>query len=274
MSPDLFFELTLAIKLAVTAAFVVFASMVAERAGPLVGAMVSTLPISSGPAFVFLALDHDTTFLALTAVTSLAVNAATAGFALIYAIVAQRQRLAVSLPIALGAWLLFSFVIEQLRWNLVGAIAVNAVTFIICIPLSRGFVGAKMRFPRRLWYDVPLRAAMVAFLVVSVVGLSARVGPAVTGILAVFPIVLTSLMLILQPRIGGPATAAVIANTIWGLVGFGAALVVVCITVVPLGATVGLALGLAVSVCWNLMILTFRRRQLDHSARARPSTRS
>jgi hypothetical protein len=262
MSPDLLFALTLAIKLGVTAAFVVFASMIAERAGPLVGAMVSTLPISSGPAFVFLALDHDTTFLALTAVTSLAVNAATAGYALIYATVAQRQRLVLSLPIALGAWFVFSFVIEQLRWNLVSALAVNTATFIVCIPLSRRFLHAKMRFPRRKWYDMPLRAAMVASLVVTVVGLSARVGPAVTGVLAVFPIVLTSLMLILQPRIGGPAAAAVIANTIWGLVGFGAALVVVCTTVIPLGAAVGLGLGLAVSVCWNLMIWAFRRRQL------------
>jgi hypothetical protein len=265
MSPDLLFALTLAIKLGVTAAFVVFASMIAERAGPLVGAMVSTLPISSGPAFVFLALDHDTTFLAQTAVTSLAVNAATAGFALIYATVAQRLPLAFSLPIALGAWLVFSFVIEHLRWSLTSAIAVNAAAFIVCIPLSRRFLYAKMRFPRRQWYDMPLRAALVASLVVTVVGLSARVGPAVTGILAVFPIVLTSLMLILQPRIGGPATAAVIANTIWGLVGFGAALVAVYVTVVPLGAAVGLALGLAVSVCWNLMIWTFRRRQLAAS---------
>jgi len=266
MTPDLFFALTLAIKLGVTAAFVVFASMVAERAGPLVGAMVSTLPISSGPAYVFLALDHDTTFLAMTAVTSLAVNAATAGFALIYATVAQRQRLAVSLPIALGAWFVFSLVIELLRWDLVSGIAVNAATFIVCIPLSRRFLHAKMPFPRRRWYDMPLRAAMVASLVVTVVGLSGRVGSAVTGILAVFPIVLTSLMLILQPRIGGPATAAVIANTIWGLVGFGAALVAVCITVIPLGAAVALALGLVISVSWNLMIWTFRRRRLAVSA--------
>jgi hypothetical protein len=259
MSPDLVFALTLAIKLGVTAVFVVLASMVAERAGPLVGAMVSTLPISSGPAYVFLALDHGTAFLAQSAVTSLAVNAITAGFALIYAALAQRRRLALSLSIALGAWCVFSFAIEQLRWNLAGAIALNVATFIVCIPLSRRFQYAKMPVARRQWYDVPLRAAMVASLVVTVVGLSAWVGPAVTGILAVFPIVLTSLMLILQPRIGGPATAAVIANTIWGLVGFGAALVAVCLTVIPLGAAAGLALGLAVSVGWNLMIWMLRR---------------
>jgi len=261
MSPDLYFALTLAIKLGITAAFVVFASMVAERAGPLVGAMVSTLPIYSGPAYVFLALDRDTAFLAQSAVTSLAVNAATAGFALIYAGVAQSQRLAVSLPIALGAWFVFSLAIEHLRWDLVTAVALNVVAFIVCIPLSRRFLHAKLRFAAWRWYDIPLRAAMVASLVVAVVGLSGRVGPAITGILAVFPIVLTSLILILQPRIGGPATAAVIAHTIWGLVGFGMALVMVCVAVIPFGAAVALALGLTASVGWNLMIWKARRRR-------------
>jgi hypothetical protein len=81
----------------------------------------------------------------------------------------------------------------------------------------------------------------------------------VTGILAVFPIVLTSLMLILQPRIGGAATAAVIANTLWGLVGFGAALVTLHVAVVPLGAPIALTLALAVSIAWNVMIWRLRR---------------
>jgi hypothetical protein len=213
MSSDLVFALALAVKMGVTAAFVVFASMVAERAGPLVGAMVSTLPISAGPAYVFLSLDHDPAFVAQSALMSLAINAATGGYALVYAVVAQRQRLALALPISLGAWLVFSVAVEQVRWSLLAALAINVATYAVTIPLSHRFLHAKMPLARRRWYDVPLRAGMVACLVATVVGLSARVGPAVTGILAVFPIVLTSLMLILQPRIGGPATAAVIANT-------------------------------------------------------------
>jgi hypothetical protein len=52
MSPDLWFLLVLAIKMAVAAAFVVTASFIAERAGALVGAMVMTLPVGAGPAYV------------------------------------------------------------------------------------------------------------------------------------------------------------------------------------------------------------------------------
>ena len=47
--------------------------------------------------------------------------------------------------------------------------------------------------------------------------------------------VFTSLMLILQPRIGGRATAAVIANGLWGLIGFGIAIVVLHLVARQLG---------------------------------------
>ncbi len=41
--------------MAVAAAFVVSASVITERSGPVIGALVATLPISAGPSYVFLA---------------------------------------------------------------------------------------------------------------------------------------------------------------------------------------------------------------------------
>ena len=45
MSPELAFLLTLALRMAITAAFVVTASVITERSGPVIGALVATLPI-------------------------------------------------------------------------------------------------------------------------------------------------------------------------------------------------------------------------------------
>ena len=59
MSPDLYFALSLIVKMVVTAAFLLAATITAERAGPLIGGLVATLPISAGPVYIFLALDHD-----------------------------------------------------------------------------------------------------------------------------------------------------------------------------------------------------------------------
>ena len=56
-----------------------------------------------------------------------------------------------------------------------------------------------------------------------------------SGVIALFPAVFTSLILILTPRIGGPATAAVLANGQWGLIGFGTAIVVLHLAALPLG---------------------------------------
>lgn len=64
MSLDPSFLLLLGLRMAIAASFVVSASMIAERTGPVIGALVATLPISAGPTYVFLALDHDAAFIA------------------------------------------------------------------------------------------------------------------------------------------------------------------------------------------------------------------
>jgi len=88
MPPDLYFVLALIVKMAVTAAFLLMATITAERAGPLIGGLVATLPISAGPVYIFLALDHDAHFIAQSALGSLVTNAWNATFAFMYTMLA------------------------------------------------------------------------------------------------------------------------------------------------------------------------------------------
>jgi hypothetical protein len=258
MAPDLLFWLSLALKMAVTAGFVIVAAMVAERAGPAIGALVATLPIAAGPAYFFLALDYDAGFISQSAIGSIAAHGATAVFSLSYVILAQRFGIAISVPGAVAVWFAVAYWLRGVEWTFLTVAAVNLALYSVCIPLTARYRHVAMPLIVRKWYDVPLRALMVACLVAAVVGLSGRVGPTVTGLLAVYPIVMTSLMLIFQSRVGGPATAALIANTMWGLVGFSACLFTVHLATVPLGVTAGLLLALAVSVGWNLSLWTLR----------------
>lgn len=261
MSPDLLFWLSLALKMVVTAGFVIAAAMVAERAGTAIGALIATLPVAAGPSYVFLALDYDAAFISQSAVGSIAAHAATAVFSLAYVVLAQRSGIAVSVAGALGVWLVVAYLLRAVEWTFLGVAAANLVVFAVCIPLTARYRHVPMPPIRRAWFDIPLRALMVACLVAAVVGLSGRVGPTVTGLLAVFPIVMTSLMLIFQSRVGGPPTAALIASTMWGLVGFSACLFTVHLATVPLGTPAGLTLALAVSVAWNLSLWGLRRRR-------------
>ena len=129
MSPDLAFILTLALRMAFAAAFVVTASVVTERSGPVIGALIATLPISAGPSYVFLALDHDAAFIAEGALASLPINAATIFLGLTYVVLAQRHGAVLSCLSAVAVWLTLATVIRSVQWSLAGGlIAMSLLT--------------------------------------------------------------------------------------------------------------------------------------------------
>ena len=165
MSPELTFLLTLGLRMAITAGFVVSASVITERSGPALGALVATLPISAGPSYVFLALDHDAAFIAQGALASLPINAATIFLGLTYVVLAQRRSALVSCSAAVAVWIALALTARTVHWSLAGGLLVNAIAFAICVPLLQRFRHVKMPLVTRRWYDIPLRAALVATLV-------------------------------------------------------------------------------------------------------------
>lgn len=254
MSLDPHFILVLLLRMTIAATFVVTASIITERSGPVIGALVATLPISAGPSYVFLALDHDAAFVAQGALASLPVNAATIFMGLAYVVLAQRHNFLASCGCAIAVWIVLASIVRQFDWSLAAGLAANLIAFGICIPLLARYRHVKMPLVTRRWYDVPMRALLVATLVAIVVSTSGWVGPRISGIIALYPVVFTSMMVILHPRIGGPPTAAVLANSAWGLLGFGMAIAVMHIAVVQFGSATGLSLALATCMLWNLTL--------------------
>ena len=253
--------------MAFAAALVVSASFVTERSGPTLGALVATLPVSAGPSYIFLALDHDDAFIAQAAIASLPMNAATILMSLVFVYLAQNRGLALSLSAGISMWFIFAALVRAFDWTLATGIAVNAVVLGLCLPLVQRFRVAKMPLITARWYDIPLRAMLVAALVAVVVTLSNIVGPRVSGVLALFPAVFTSLILVLMPRIGGRATAALLANGLYGLIGFGIAIVALHLTALPLGRAAALSLALATCIGWNIGLFFYGRYRVRTSAR-------
>src|SRR5262249_30868215 len=95
MPPDLSFWLELVFKMAMTATVVVVISLVVERSGPFIGAMIAALPTAAGAAYVILAIEHPSNFIAASAVGSMAIGAAVSVFAAVYALLAQRHGLVI-----------------------------------------------------------------------------------------------------------------------------------------------------------------------------------
>src|SRR5258707_12942396 len=209
MSPELMFWFALATKMVVTALFVSVATIVAERLGATVGALVATLPVSAGPVYVFLALDHGAAFISVSAVASLALNAATAIYVTVYVLIAQRRSIWISIALGFAVWLAAALVLGPVHWTAWSAFVLNLVVFALCLLIVEPFRLVRMPPTTRPWYDFVIRASMVALLVGLVVTLSFRIGPAGRGVVAVFPVIYTSIMVILHCRIGGSATAGV-----------------------------------------------------------------
>lgn len=252
--------LLLVLKMATAAAVVVGCSLLAERSGPMIAAMIATLPISIGPVYVFLALDHDAAFIAQGALGSMSANLANAALCFVYVPLAQRFGTVLCLSAAVLAWFAALLLLRALELPFAVLLVTTVVVYGSLHGLFRRYSGARPSHqPSRPWYLIPMRAGFVATLAAVVTTLSTQVGPAWSGVLAALPVVLTSMIAMLQPRIGGPAMAAVLANSALPLIGFGMAIGSVHLNAVPLGSPLALTLGLAISVGWNLALMRLSR---------------
>jgi len=158
-------------------------------------------------------------------------------------------------------WLATALALGPVHWTAGSAFILNVVVFGLCLFIVEPFSLVRMPPTARPWYDLVIRAVIVTLLVGAVVILSFRIGPSGSGVLAVFPVIYMSIMVTLHPRVGGPATAAVLANAIPGLAGFGGALLTLHLTAVPLGSVLALIVALGVSVAWNAALYATWRVQ-------------
>lgn len=261
MPPDLSLWIGILVKMAVAAGFVVAATVAAERAGAFIGALIVTLPVSTGPAYVFVAFDHDDEFVALAAMASVINNVPTLLYTLSYVFLAQKFSSGVSVTIGLIVWLILTMLLNIVHWGLVPAIALNLTCALVAYRIAFRFRKVEIeRMPLR-WPELALRASIGSLVIAAVVTLSFSIGPEKTGILASFPATFTSTMFILHRRVGGPAAAAVMAHSLIGLLGFGFSMAVLYLTAEALGAPLGLTLALAFSVSWNATLLLLRDRR-------------
>lgn len=252
----------LAVKVAAAVSIVVAASRATERAGPRIGAMIATLPVSAGPVYVFLALDHGAPFISESARMSVAATVATAAFVAAHAVAAQRFATPVSLALATLAWSAVALGLQLRAWSFTEACLLYAGVFLLAIRLLRRYAVAVEAPPvPKARYDLALRALLVAAVVVATTFASHEFGPSVAGVLATYPVVFTCLVLILQPRCGGRFTASVLVNGLKGLLGFGLALAVLHLAAARMSAAPALLIALAVALGWNATLLMLSRRR-------------
>jgi hypothetical protein len=242
---------------------VVSASAVAEALGPFWSALIASLPVSSGPAYVFLAMQHEADFVAASALSSFAANAATGLFLMTYGALAGSASPWRSLGAAVLVWLAASLATQQVIWTPLMAFLLNLAVYGAGFALLKAVRSTARSAPpaRRRWFDLPARAVAVAAFVSLVVAVSSALGPHATGIAAVFPVSLISLIVIVRPRIGGLAASLLAANALRSMLGFGMMLLALHLAIRPWGTVTAFAAALLVWVSWSAALLLLRRRE-------------
>jgi uncharacterized membrane protein (GlpM family) len=260
--------LGLLLKIALTATIVVAASVVVERSGPFIGALIAALPTAGGAAMIILAVEHPPAFIAQSAVGSIVSNAVCAVFALTYAALAQRRSLPVSLGGAFAVWFAAAAASRLLDWSAGGAMLLNAIVFPLAI-----LAGARFRAEggvRRVSLskaDLAWRAGVVTLCVIAVTAASGSIGTYFSGLFAFFPVAMASFFVILHTRLGGPATASVAAHVQAPLIGLGLGLLAVHLLAEPIGVWWSYAIGLGVGISWNALLWVGRQRWRAQIAR-------
>src|SRR5260370_24596175 len=204
---SLLFWFELALKMALTATVVVVTSLVVERSGAFIGAMIAARPTAAGAAYVILAIEHPSAFMAASAVGSMAIGAAVSVFAAVYALLAQRHGLVVSLGVSLLAWFAAAALLRQVNWTPASALALNAAIYAVTIPLSSRYRrSAPPKKFLRTPLDIPLRALAAAAVVAIVTTASHSIGSFPSGMFAPFPVIFFHSILLFPPPLLRNAT--------------------------------------------------------------------
>ena len=268
--------LILPAKLALAPALIALVTVAGRRWGPEVSGWLAGLPITGGPILLFIALEQGEAYAARSALAALVGVIAFTAFCLVFAWSARRIAWWLALPLGYAAYFLAGWPVT--RWHpgiVVGALAGAGVLVVGAAALPRGRDDAPP-LPHGRW-ELPLRMAATAAVVLTVTALAEWLGAGWVGVLSVFPTAATVLGAF-SLRHAGVATAARVLRGLslgmLGLVGFFAVLAA-ALGRMPIAQAFALGVVAALAAqAATLVALRLARRQAVPPAEPRHSQAS
>lgn len=248
--------MTLILKLVLAPLLVTGSTLAGRRWGDRVTGMLVAFPIVAGPILLIATVEHGTRFGARAASASLLGLVSLAVFAVSFAHASRRHGWFPALALSWAATLVCDVALVRLPAGPAGGLVLVLVAVWTAHRLvARINTGAAPTTrPAPPWWDLPGRATVTGVLVLTITGISAAVGPAITGILAPFPIAISVVSAFALAQQGSAAAVRTVAGVIRGLTGFAVFCFLVAVLLVPLGVaasfTVAVAGTLTVQLSW------------------------
>jgi hypothetical protein len=238
----------LLLKVVLTPVLIGGATLAARRWGPAVGGLIVALPLTSGPALFFMALDQGPAFASVAAVGSLLGLAAIAAFCVAYAWTDRRAGPSPSVAAGAAAFAVAGAALHAAigapLWLVVALVVAAVIAATRVIPRS---VAAHGPLPHPSW-DLPARMVVATCLVVIITAAAPILGPGWSGILATFPVYLAVMAVFTHRHAGAAAADDVLRGLLAGLYGTAAFYVVVTLGLGSAGIAVTFSAAVAVAL--------------------------
>jgi uncharacterized membrane protein (GlpM family) len=251
-------------KTAATALIVIGAGRLAQRAGPLLTAVIMGVPINAGPGMFFISLATDTEFVAAAAIYTLGATGAVLVYTAVFVWATRRFGFLASLALSLAAWVAVAVP--------TGALDLDLLTASLCV--AAGWVVTRLVRPPLMplvsaravagWRYLVFRGVLAGLTVALVATLAPFLGETVSGLLLSLPVTMSAAAWILNGHYGKDFAAATMRSMQSTL----AVYVLYCVAVHLLaGPLVGwvavlasIALSVAAAAVWALAVSLLRRR--------------
>ncbi len=205
-----------------------------RRYGPRAAGLVGSLPIVAGPVLLVLAVEQGEAFAADASAGTLLALVAVVAFLLVLAGASSRWGTAVTVALAWAAFLATAVLVSGFEPGpLAGAAIGGAALGLGALLLPRGAVVPLAR--RMPAWDLPLRAAAAATLVLVVTALADEAGPRLSGALALSPIAISVLSGFSLATQGRASTLVLLRGLVTGLPAVVCFFTIVALTIEPWG---------------------------------------
>jgi uncharacterized membrane protein (GlpM family) len=255
--------LVLALKLFLVPSLIYLVTLAGRRWGPAIAGWLSAFPVVAGPILLTITLEQGAGFAAQAAQGTLLAVIATVTFCVTYAWASGRFGVGGSVACALAAYGMAVAVLSQVNPPVLISFAAVAACLLVA-PRLLPSVPAPAKGGKPV-NDVTWRMLSGAVLVLVVTLSASRLGPHLSGIFAMFPVMGTVLTTFSHARQGRAAAVALLRGMVLGFYAFA----VFCLTVslilpsnsIGLAFAIGFACALIVQLGLKA-ILTMRANQL------------
>ena len=250
----------LALKLFLAPMLIGLVSIAGRRWGPTVGGWLVSLPLTSAPVILFLAIEQGTAFASSAAQNTLMGIISVASFCLVYYWFSFRFRWPISM---LAGWIaFFALTLIEESVNLPIFFSFMAVTIFLIVVLKIMPKGESkdLAITPPKW-DTPLRMLVATGFVLGLTGAATILGPQLSGLLAPFPMFTTILAVFTHHFQGAIFTRRLLRAVVAGSFTFVTFFLVISLLVNRWGIAVTFCLALVAAMATHSALLFVIRRK-------------